>query len=211
MIEIIGGFLDPEKDRLPGIEHNAYSIRRTVALSDKSSSLIWASMDCRVVRLEYDNKRPVLISNVVNNFPEQWNRRQDNSGKLILRYSLTLAEAEFRAGLSTKFGWETLTTPLLQQGWFSTSKPTGSYFTFSNSNVILYNLRKTAGQNTWQMELLNCNPVHAENVIIQSDFFKNREIVLSDFLGNTEKKILLQNDKIRLNIPKNAVYLLTIK
>ena len=211
MIEIIGGFLDPEKDRLPGIEHNAYSIRRTVALSDKSSSLIWASMDCRVVRLEYDNKRPVLISNVVNNFPEQWNRRQDNSGKLILRYSLTLAEAEFRAGLSTKFGWETLTTPLLQQGWFSTSKPTGSYFTFSNSNVILYNLRKTAGQNTWQMELLNCNPVHAENVIIQSDFFKNREIVLTDCLDNTHAMIPILNNRINITIPGNTVYLLTVK
>jgi len=210
-IEIIGGYLKPENDRLPGIDHNAFSIRRTVALSDKSSSLIWASMDRRIMRLDHDNKRPVLISNVVNNFPEEWNRRQDNNGKLKLNYSIKYNQEAFDPGLTTRFGWETSTPAMVQYGWFSTSEQTASYFQIDNSNIILLNLRNKMEQDTWQMELQNCSPKQSENINIQSEFFKNREIVLSDLLGNTEKKILIQNDKIHLTIPKNAVYLLTIK
>lgn len=210
-MELIGGYLCPETDRLPGIDHNAYSIRRVVALSNKSSSLIWASRDRRVVRLDYDNKRPVLILNVVNNFPEQWNRHQDNSGKLDLRYSLTLAKGKFDAGSTSAFGWEALTTPMVQQGWFSKNEPSRSYFQIDNSNVNVLNLKKIDRQHAWQMELQNCNPVQPENVTIQSAFFSSKKIRQTDLLGNTKKIIPVQNDKIRLVIPKNTLYLIEIE
>jgi len=210
-IEIIGGYLEPETDRLPGIDHNAFSIRRTIALSNKSSSLLWASMDRRIVRLEYDNSRPVLISNVINNFPEEWNRHQDNTGKLKLNYSFTYNQGTFNPGLTTQFGWETLTPAMVQKGWFSTDKPSSYYLEIDNNNVILLNLRNKVKQNTWQMELLNCNPMQSENISIRSEFFKNREIILTDLLNNTKKMISIQNNKICLTIPKNAIYLLTIK
>ena len=210
-MEALGGFLCPETDRLPGIDHNAFSIRRTVALSNKSASLIWASVDRRVLRLEYDNKRPVIISNVVNNFPPQWNRHQKNSGKLILRYSLMQTETGFDAGATGKFGWEILTNPMVQQGWFSKNEPGRSYFQIDNDNVNILNLRKTDRQHKWQMELQNCNPAQPENVTIHSAFFSGKTIRQIDLLGNTKKIIPVHNDKIRLLIPENTLCLIEIE
>jgi polygalacturonase len=128
-----------------------------------------------------------------------------------LRYSLTLAKGKFDAGSTSAFGWEALTTPMVQQGWFSKNEPSRSYFQIDNSNVNVLNLKKIDRQHAWQMELQNCNPVQPENVTIQSAFFSSKKIRQTDLLGNTKKIIPVQNDKIRLVIPKNTLYLIEIE
>jgi len=210
-IEIIGGYLRPDNNRLPGKDHNAFSIRRTVALSDKSSSLLWASKDRRVLRLEYDNKRPVLISNVVNNFPEQWNRRQDNSGKLTLNYSFTYRREAFNPGLTTRFGWEALTPALIQKGWFAIDQAEKQYFELDNDQIILLDLQVDDSGDSWKMEIVNSNPERMEKVTISSEFLKNKNIRIVDFLGNNSQDIDSEENKIQINLKPNQILLLLIQ
>ncbi|MCD6205428.1 MAG: hypothetical protein J7L22_07180 [Candidatus Marinimicrobia bacterium] len=210
-IEIIGGYLRPDADRLPGKDHNAFSIRRTVALSDRSSSLLWASKDRRVLRLEYDNKRPVLISNVVNNFPKQWNRRQDNSGRLKLNYSFTYSREAFNPGLATRFGWEALTPVLTQKGWFSTDQVKKQYFELDNDQIVLLDLQVDDSGDSWTMELLNSNLTKTQTVTISSEFLKSKNIRVVDFLGNSTQNINSTANKIQVDIKPNKILLLLIQ
>ena len=50
--EILGGFIDLEKDRFPGIDHDAVSLRRSVSLYNDNENITWATADARVIRIE---------------------------------------------------------------------------------------------------------------------------------------------------------------
>lgn len=203
-IEIIGGYLKPDQ-RLPGINHNAYSIRRTVTLHNGRSSIIWASIDRQVMRLEYDHKRPVIISNVVNNFPKAWNRHQDNTGTLNLNYSFTRSEKGFDPGESSRFGWEILTPPLIQEGWFSLKPAAEQYCKIDNDQVILLDIKVNKEQSGWLMELMNVNPDLSQDVSVTSKYLENKTIKEVDFLNNDLRLIKPEGNKITITIKPNQI------
>ncbi len=91
--EILGGFIDLEKDRLPGIDHDGVSLRRAVSIFNDNESIIWATEDARVIRLRRDENTsdPIIISNLVNNFPKDWNRHEDLTGKIDFNYAFSSA------------------------------------------------------------------------------------------------------------------------
>ncbi|RKY57457.1 MAG: hypothetical protein DRP96_09940, partial [Candidatus Neomarinimicrobiota bacterium] len=60
-------------------------------------------------------------------------------------------------------------------------------------------------------ELQNCNPAQPENVTIHSAFFSGKTIRQIDLLGNTKKIIPVHDDKIRLLIPENTLFLIEIE
>ncbi len=210
-LEIIGGFLKPQSQRLPGIDHNAFSIRRSVALSNKSSSFIWTTKDRRVIRLEHDNKRPVIISDIVNNFPEAWNRNQDNSGKIKLEYCITSFQESFNPGRSCRFGWEFSTPVMAYKNWFKTLPATEEYFKIDNDQVIVLDMKVDKSNDFWIMEIMNTNPDKIQEVTISSKFFQGQKIQAVDFLGNIRKSFKTEAEKIQLKIKANQIIRLCIR
>ncbi len=87
--EIIGGFIEQDKDRLPGIDHDGVSLRRAASIFNDDETIIWSTADARVIRIREDSltKEPVIISNIVNNFPEDWNRHENMTGQIDFRYA----------------------------------------------------------------------------------------------------------------------------
>ena len=78
-VELLGGFLRPDKNEIRIADHNAYSIRRTVSLNKKNTNITWASKNCRIVRL-YENpesQKMTLVANLINNFPSKACLRMD--------------------------------------------------------------------------------------------------------------------------------------
>ncbi len=71
-IDAAGGFLDPSRDRFPGIDHDAYAVRRGVSLTDGKTSIDWISLDGRVVRVRNDQHgKPVIYANLIEQLPRE--------------------------------------------------------------------------------------------------------------------------------------------
>ena len=89
---------------MPGTSKDGFSIRRTAALYNDVNSLSWSSLDARVVRLREFEGHKFLISDVVNNFPKNWNRYEENEGKITFRYSFTNQAGNFNPAFTSKCG-----------------------------------------------------------------------------------------------------------
>ena len=210
-VEILGGFLNPETDRFPVKDHNAFSFRRVVYLSDQTESYIWASADRRVARIGIFDSRPVMVSNVVNNFPEQWNRHQENQGLLELRYSFTHQIEKFSPAKASRFGWEFLDEPLVRQGWMSASDPLCSYFGIDNENIIILGLKMLETEGVWRIELLNVNPESVQECKLRSDFLRDKNARIVDGMGNCIRKTSIENGSLQLRLGANHILYVNIE
>jgi alpha-mannosidase len=188
-LEILGGFVNPE-DRLPGSSKEGFSIRRTAALYNDEHTVSLTSLDSRIMKLRYndDSTSQTLISNPVNNFPVNWNRHEENEGKIVFRYSFTNQQMTFSAPVSARFGWELNTPPVVRKSWYKSEPSNLSYFKIDNENIFLQTIIPSAEDKSISLRLSNLNPEKKETGIISSKIFKNGEAFFTSYLG--EKKDL---------------------
>ena len=206
-VELLGGFANPQKDILPGVDTSAFSIRRSVAQFNNENSVSWTCVDNRVIRLRKikgDNKG-VLISNVVNDFPKNWNRNEVNKGKLLLRFSFTEQPGSFNPSFTSRFGWDLNTQPVVRKSWYRSKPQQGSYINISNQNILLLNMISVPEENSVLLRLQNVNNQKNESANISSTLFRKHKILLSDFFGNNTKEVNLKNDSFKISLNPNEV------
>ncbi len=203
VVEILGGFANPEKDILPGVDKNAFSIRRTAAQYNNSHSISWASVDNRVIELNKNegDTSGILISNILNNFPKDWNRNEVKKGMLLLRFSFTNQKGSFDPAFTSKFGWEVNTPLIVRRSWYRSKPSSGSFLSIDNNNVQLLNMISLPGSNAVLLRLKNVNNSKSETAEIKSSLFKNENFYYCDYFGDKLQpaKNKLNNFKIKFN------------
>ena len=106
-------------------------------------------VDSRVVRLrkEASGDRTTIYANLVNNFPENWNRWEPNEGTQDFRFSFTSDEISFQPAATSRFGWEINTPPVTRYTWLRSTPEQESFLTVHGHQVILLSLKPTSDRN----------------------------------------------------------------
>jgi hypothetical protein len=198
--EIIGGFIEQDKDRLPGIDHDGVSLRRAAAIFNDAENIIWSTADARVIRIREDSltKEPVIISNLVNNFPSDWNRHENMTGQIDFRYAFTSAEGSFNPAKTSMFGYE-LNEPLrVRKSWFRALPSSEEYLSIENSNVILLNLKSK--EEGIILRVLNSDSQNNQTAKIKSKLFTDFNAEAIDLLGNRIQNLDVMENVITLNL-----------
>jgi hypothetical protein len=156
-VEILGGYIRPDTDRFPGITHDAFSIRRSVALSTDDYTVNWSAVDSRVIRLRESQSdgRTVLLANLVNNFPEHWNRQEENKGIWAFRFAISGQSGGFDAGISARFGWEQNTEVAVRRSWLRSEMPHWSFLSTDNHDIIILSWWLSADRSSYTVRIYN--------------------------------------------------------
>ena len=198
--EILGGFIDQDKDRLPGVDHDGVSLRRAVSIFNDSENIVWSTAGARVIKLRKDQStdEPVIISNPVNNFPENWNRHEETTGRLEFNYSFSSSTGGFDPAKTTMQGYE-LNTPLqLRKSWYSPAPASEEYINIDNKNIILVNL-KAVGEGT-AMRLINADADNVQAAKISSKLFRGFKAGTIDVFGNKTGSLNTTEDMIKVTL-----------
>ena len=198
--EIIGGFIEQDKDRLPGIDHDGVSLRRAASIFNDDENIIWSTADARVIRIREDSltKEPVIISNLVNNFPADWNRHEKMTGQIGFRYAFGSAEGSFDPARTSMFGYELNEPLLVRKSWFRSSPSSEEYLSIENPNVILLNL-KSSNQGII-LRLLNTDSEKNQTAKIESKLFTDFSAEAIDLLRNKKRDLEVTENVITLSL-----------
>lgn len=180
--ETLGG-LTGLADRFPGVGHNYFAIRRSIAVTAGPRTLLLASPDCRIFALDTLKGATTVIANLVNNFPDAWNRNEDTSGRVTFRFSLAAAGAA--TADAAAFGWEAASAPLLRKSWYTRAEPLRRYLSSSNPRVKVLSLRPASEESgRWELLLQNSEPASRQEVTLTSAlFFAGARVLQLDLLG----------------------------
>jgi alpha-mannosidase len=204
-VGVLGGYLDPSGDRLPGVEHDAFSIRRDVLLYNNDITIEWSAIDSRVIRLrELEGYGRVLIANLVNNFPENWNRHEDNKGTWEFRFSMRTRKGSSFPVKPGRFGWEINTPPAVRRSWYMSNHPTEEYIAVSGNNVILLSTGMTT-EGDILLRLINTHPAEKETVTVTSDLFPSGRVSQISLLGDVEKTLDVQSRRFSITVNPNEI------
>ena len=192
--EIIGGFLDIEKGRLAGANNDAVSLRRSVAVFNDKESIIWSSADARIARIRKDAKTgaPIIISTPVNNFPKEWNRNEDNTGKVEFRYSFKYEPRSFNAADAAQFGCELCTPAQPRRSYYRSQPSTDEYLTIDNKNILLLNLKKTA--DGFIARLVNVDNYSGQDAVVKSKLFNTNKAEIIDLGGAVQSAVNINDN-----------------
>jgi alpha-mannosidase len=136
---ILGGFAVPERDRFEGIDHDAFSLRQSLALADGVGTVTWAAVDSRVVRLRQPEGEdaPTVVAILANHFPEAWNRNEENVGVWPLRFALTYRAGGFDAAFADGFGRDVAQPPVVYHTWLTADEPVRTFLDLEGDSVHL--------------------------------------------------------------------------
>ncbi len=184
-VEVLGGFLDAETDRFPGIEHDAFAPRRSIAIHNGAQTISWAAIDSRVVRLrkEASGDGITIYANLVNNFPENWNRWEPNEGTLDFRFSFTSDEIDFRPATTSRFGWEINTPPATRYTWLRSMPAQESFVTVDGHQVVLLSLKPMSDRSGVLLRLMNMDPETSAEAQIFSSLFDIQSGTTLPYIG----------------------------
>lgn len=203
-METLGGLTAPE-DRFSAVGHNFFALRRVAGIETASSSYLLASPDCRIFAVDTLQKSPVLIANVVNHFPVDWNRNEDNSGSLELRFFL--AKRERAEADMAGFGWEAASEAIARRSWFTRSDAERHYLVSSNPQVKIISLRPAdAGRGGFELLLQNSAKSRSHQVTLESRLlFAHARVAEINLLGEIVREIPLQGDSFTTELAANAI------
>ncbi len=196
--EILGGYIELDKDRLPGIEHDGVSLRHSASIFNDKENIIWSTADARVIKIRTDSttKNPVVISNLMTNFPIDWNRHENQKGKLNFSYAFTSDKGTFDPAKTSMLGYE-LNTPLqFRRSWYRTNPNSEEYLTIDNKNVIMLNLKKT--EEGLLLRLINADSKNNQTANVRSKLFKDFSAGTIDLLGNSIQQLKVNNGEIQV-------------
>ncbi len=212
-IEIIGGFINPDENLFPGKNHDAFSIRNSIAIYNEEESISFTSVDSRVIRLQKNNSNPngILIVNLINNFPKNWNRRDKKEGKLELRFSFTHQNKSFEPSFTNKFSSE-LNTPLMtRRSWYKSAPTKDSFINIENYNINLLTMKSLELENSYLIRLKNINPFENVETEIFSKLFDNVLVYKTNYFGEKEEEIKINHNSIKIKIKPNEIFTIKIK
>ncbi len=167
-VDVLGGFLDPVVDRFPGITHDAFSLRRGVTVYNDLLTVSLSAADSRVIRIRETPHGPVIIANLVNNFPEDWNRWEENEGQVNYRFSITSREGAFNSAAAGRVGWAFSTPPEVRYTWLRSSPAEESFLEIVGESVVLMAMKPAGDRSGVELTLLNMDPKSAASARIRS-------------------------------------------
>lgn len=204
-VGILGGYLDPSKDRLPGVDHDIFSIRRDVVIYNHDVTIDWSTIDNRVIRLrKADGGDPVLITNIVNNFPEHWNRHEENKGMWDFRFSMRTRKGNVFADRPGRFGWETTMPPSVRRSWYMNENPAGEFISLSGSNTVLLS-KSIRADGDIILRFKNTHPREKESVMVKSDLFRDAAVSQISLAGRVEKLLIDKAHEFTITIKPNEI------
>lgn len=198
--EILGGFIELDKDRLPGINHDGVSLRRSVSIFNDNQNIIWSTADARVIRIRKDDLAgtPVIISNPITNFPNDWNRNEILAKKIEFRYAFTSRNGSFDPAKTSILGYELNTQLQLRKSWFRALPSSEEYLTIDNQNIILLNLKSV--EQGFIMRLLNTDSQNNQSAKINSKLFGHFQAEVVDLLGDKIQTLEVNNNFINVKL-----------
>ncbi len=208
--ETLGG-LTALGDRFSGVGHTFFSIRRALGAAAAERTLLLASPDCRIFALDTLNNAGTVIANLVNNFPESWNRNEQNSGRLTFRFRLASTTA--RQADIAAFGWEAAAEPLVRRSWFTRAEPIQQYLASSDPWIKIISLRP-AGEENGRYELLLQNSdreASREMTLTSALWLGGATVTEQDLLGRSLRIIPVQQNAITLCLPANGLMRVSIE
>ena len=136
---LLGGFVDPARDRLEGIDHDAYALRQSLALTGAERTVSWATADSRVVRLrEVEGEdAPTVVAILANHFPLAWNRNEENEGAWPLRFAFASQPGGFDAAATDRFGRSFAQRPAVFHTWLTAAEPVREFLALDGDPVQL--------------------------------------------------------------------------
>ncbi len=208
-IEILGGFIDPEKDRFEVIDYDAFSIRHGVVQYNKKQSVKWASKDSRIIQLQ--GKHKTLIANLVNNFPESWNRNEANKGTLTFSYSFSCAQQSFCPSSARRFGQEFSTPPLVYRSLLRTIPTEKSFLQIDSKKIELLTMTRQDGKNNLVLFLKNSDSRHKASARVLSDFFNGAKIYLVNLLYHKIKQMAVKDNYFEVEFRPNEMKIILVE
>jgi len=198
--EILGGYIELDKDRLPGIEHDGVSLRHSASIFNDNENIIWSTADARVIKIRKDSttNNPVIFSNLMTNFPVDWNRHEDQTGKINFSYAFTSGNGSFDPAKTSMLGYE-LNTPLqFRKSWYRSNPATDEYLTIDNKNIIMLNLKEDKQGNV--LRIINTDNKNNQSAKIKSKLFTGFKAKTIDLLGNSLQALAVENDVINITL-----------
>jgi hypothetical protein len=211
LIEIAGGYLNPEKDKLPGSGKDSYTIRRGAALFNDNQSISWSSADARVMKLKGEGNNKTIISNLVNNFPAGWNRNESNDKVITFRYSFTNQQGGFNPAYTSRFGWDFNTPALVRRSWYRSEPPVMSYMNISNENIGLITLMPGESADNFILRLINFNNSSNEEAVISSELFNGVTASYCNYLNEEIKPLAADTNTIKVKLKPNEIATIKVK
>jgi hypothetical protein len=145
-------------------------------LAGSDYTVDWVGVDNRVIRLrETDEGHPVVFANLVNNFPEAWNRWEGNEATLSYRFLVRgRIPASTDTGLDnagetwdfTRFAAET-TAPIAGRYTWLKSSPSSKSFMSVDGNVVLSTIRRA--EEDVVIRLVNPDTRNPAEAVIQTN------------------------------------------
>ncbi len=200
--DILGGMISPE-EKFPGISKNDYSIRRVAEVNEDYQYLV-ASPDARIFQIENEGKSNLILANLVNNFPKNWNRNERNEGTIEFDFSVKINETNKKIS-PLKYGWEK-TTPIPARVSYYLNKPIEkSLIEISNENIALLSIRNGDKEGSYELLLQNINQKNEIESIVRSERFKDKMIERVDLMGKVLEMIPNENDGFGIKLRPNEI------
>lgn len=206
---LLGGFVEPEHDRLDGIGHDAFSLRQSLALTDADRSVSWAAADSRVVYLrDTGETAPTVVAVLANHFPPAWNRNEENVGTWPLRFAFTHRPTgpgeEFDAAFTDAFGRAFAEPPALEHTWLTAADPVRAFLDLGGDPVRLLAFQ-SEGEDAVLVRLQNPRPDAPASVRVA---VPGRAITAAErvtFLGEHSAPLPVADDGVAVDLGPNEL------
>ncbi len=207
--ETLGGWTGLA-DRFAGAGHTSFSIRRATEIESASSRFMLASPDCRVFALDTLRGSTTLIANLLNTFPESWNRNEEKQGLVTWRFSL--ARADSAIADAGAFGWEAACAPLVRRSYYTRSEPLQTFLTLSNPRLQLISLRPAGEPGRYELLIRNSDPGGRQEATLHSELlFAGARVRHLDLLGRPQGSHPVSGGSLTLSLGANEFVRLCIE
>lgn len=208
-VETLGGFMDGLRDRLPGMSTAGYSMREVLTATNGTVSIDLASPDNRVtyVHREGSSNRPMVRSNIVNQFPESWNRREENSTILNNTFAIRLRSGGFDPGSSHRFGQSIAIPPQPLKWWFNTQPASETGMHIESDHIIVSSLQ-SLGDDIGEgvlIRLRNMHPLMQDVVSLQAEWLRNGSLCRTDLIGSGCEPVDQSTGVVTLTLGPNQI------
>ncbi len=208
-VEALGGFMDGLRDRLPGMNTTGYSMREVLTVTDGQLSMDLASPDNRVAYVKRDeaNAFASIKANIVNNFPDNWNRREENSTVLTSRFALRLKSGSFDPGDSHRFGQSIANPPIPLKWWFNTEPTSESGLQVEAEHSVVTSLQAVSDniRDGVLIRMKNTHPQASDEIILKAEWLGSGDLCLTDLLGNGCRPVNNNDGSILIELDPNQI------
>ncbi len=189
-MDLLGGVARVPDQRLPGALNDIYSIRRSAAVTDGRTCIALAAVDSRILFWKRDSLTggSVLMVNLVNNFPLEWNRNEANAGRLRLRFAFRSMPGSYDADGTARFGWEVQTNFFARTTLLRKAPAQMSYLAVAGRNALLTGLKCGTSSDDIVLRITNVSPDSATDATVTSPFLLPADISRASLLETNRKR-----------------------